>query len=76
MKLIMQTVPIGSKCKICEKMDVKVRRRAQEMDRIMRWKSEGSKFSASIDRSCEIVKTLDKEIHELGYERHKRLQAI
>ena len=76
MKLFMQTVPVATKCKICEKIDVKQRRRAQEVDRILRWKREGNKFSASIDRSMDIIKTLDKEINDLGYERQKRLQAI
>ena len=76
MKLIMQTVPVSQKCKLCEKIDTKQRRRAAEVERIVRWKREGSKFSASIDRSADIVKGLEKEIHDLGYERQRRLQAI
>ena len=76
MKLIMQTVPVSNKCKLCEKIDTKQRRRAAEIDRIGRWKREGSKFSASIDRSSDIVKALEKEIRDLGWERQRRLQAI
>ena len=76
MKLIMQTVPVSQKCKLCDKIDTKNRRRAAEMDRILRWRREGSKFAASIDRSADIVKSLEKEIRDLGYERQRRLQAI
>ena len=76
MKLIMQTVPVGQKCRLCEKIDTKHRRKGLEMERIGRWQKEGSRFKASIDKSWDIVKTLEKEIHDLGYERQRRLQAI
>ena len=74
MKLIMQTVPVSQKCKLCEKIDTKQRRRAAEVDRILRWRREGGKFSASIDRSSDIVKTLEREISDLGYERQRRMK--
>ena len=76
MKLIMQTVPVSTKCKLCDKIDTKVRRRQAEFERISRWRREGSKFSASIDRSADIVKSLEKEINDLTYERQKRMHAI
>lgn len=76
MKLIMQTIPIGQKCKLCEKIDTKMRRRAAEADRINRWQREGNKFRASIDKSMEIIRGLDAEIYELGCERKRRLQGI
>ena len=76
MKLIMQTVPVGQKCKLCDKIETKQRRRAAEVDRISRWQREGSRFSASIDRSYDMIKNLDREIYELGCERQRRLQAI
>jgi hypothetical protein len=76
MKLIMQTVPVGTKCKLCEKIDTKQRRRAAEVDRINRWQREGVKFRASIDKSMEAVKHLDREIYDLGCERSRRLQGI
>ena len=76
MKLIMQTVPVSQKCKLCDKIDTKQRRRGAEVDRISRWQREGSKFRASIDRSYDMIKVLDKEIYELGSERQRRLQAI
>ena len=76
MKLIMQTVPVSQKCKLCEKIETKNRRKGLEMERIGRWQREGTRFRASIDKSWDIVKTLEKEINDLLYERHRRLQAI
>ena len=76
MKLIMTTVPNQQKCKLCDKLDTKQRRRNAEMDRINRWQREGGKFRASIDRSYDTVKTLDREIYDLRHERQRRLQAI
>ena len=76
MKLIMQTVPVSQKCKLCDKIETKHRRKLAEMERIGRWQREAGRFSASIDRSWDIVRALEKEIAELGYERQRRLQAI
>jgi hypothetical protein len=76
MKLIMQTIPTGTKCKLCEKIDTKMRRRAAEVDRIGRWQREPHKFGASIEKSMEMIRGLDGEIYELSCERNRRLQAI
>ena len=76
MKLIMQTVPFSQKCKLCQKIDTKMRRRGAEVERINRWQCEGNKFRTSIDKSMEIIRGLDLEIYELGCERNRRLQGI
>ncbi|KAL8909126.1 MAG: hypothetical protein Q9171_005193 [Xanthocarpia ochracea] len=76
MKLIMQTVPVSQKCKLCDKIDTKQRRRSAEEDRINRWKREGGKFRASIERSYEMIKSLDREIYDLRSERMRKLQAV
>jgi len=76
MKLIMRTIEAKEKCKLCDKIETKLRRKAAEIDRILRWKREGSRFGASIERSAEIVKTLEKEIADLMNERQRRLHAI
>lgn len=76
MKLINQTLPVGQKCKLCEKIDTKQRRRLAEVERIKRWEREGSKFRASIDKSIEMIRSLDYEIWELSCERSKRLDRI
>ena len=72
MKLVMATYRNGNKCKTCDKIDTKLRRRAAEMERISRWEQEGSKFSASIDRAYDNIKALDHEIVVLTNERQKR----
>lgn len=76
MKLIMQTLPVGQKCKLCEKIDTKHRRRTAEVEKITRWRREGGKFSASIDKAADQIKVLEKEITDLGYERQRRQLAI
>lgn len=76
MKLIMTTVPVSQKCKLCEKIDTKMRRRAAEVERINRWQREGGKFKASIEKSTDIIRSLDTEIYDLGCERNRRLQGI
>lgn len=76
MKLIMQTVPTGTKCKLCEKIETKMRRRGAEVDRIGRWQREPHRFSASIEKSMDLIRGLDGEIYELGCERTRRLQQF
>ena len=71
MKLVMSTSRKGNKCKTCEKIDTKLRRRAAEAERIVRWQQEGSR-SASIDKAYDNIKILDSEIYELQNERSKR----
>lgn len=76
MKLIMQTVSVGSKCKLCEKIDTKKRRRSAEVERIQRWQREGSKYRESIQTSLDIIKRLDGELYELSCERNRRLSGL
>ncbi|KAI9827900.1 MAG: hypothetical protein M1826_006206 [Phylliscum demangeonii] len=76
MKLVMTTCRVGNKCKTCEKIDTKLRRRTTEAEKIARWEREGSRFSASIDRAYDIIKSLDQEIYNLQTERQKRAVAF
>lgn len=76
MKLVMSTLHVHQKCKLCDKIETKMRRRAAEVDRIHRWQRDGGKFRASIDKSMSAVKTLDMEIYTLGRERTTKLQAV
>lgn len=76
MKLVFHTTHLQQKCKICDKVDCKVRKRAAEVDRISRWRREGSKFHASIDKSMEAIANLDNEIRNLNYEMARRRQQI
>ena len=76
MKLVMQTLQNSQKCKLCERIDTKARRRQAEVERINRWRRDGNKFRASMERSYEIIQGLDAEIYELSCERQRRLQGI
>ena len=71
MKLIMQTVAASTKCKTCDKIDTKQRRRASEVDRINRWRKDG-KFVASIAAATLTIEVLDKEIAGLLQDRQRR----
>ncbi|KAF2452835.1 hypothetical protein BDY21DRAFT_294054 [Lineolata rhizophorae] len=75
MKLVMTTFDVKQRCKLCEKIETKMRRRAAEMERINRWQHESNR-SASIERSMEIVRQLDQEIYDLSCERSRRLHGI
>jgi hypothetical protein len=76
MKLIMSTHRIGNKCKTCEKIDTKMRRRATEAEKIARWQRDGGRFKASIDKAYEIIRGLEMEIHDLQMERQKRSRSF
>lgn len=76
MKLVFHTTHLPQKCKICDKVDCKQRKRAAEVDRISRWQREGNRFHASIDKSMEAIANLDNEIRNLNYEMARRRQQI
>ena len=76
MKLVMSTHSLPNKCKLCDKIETKTRRRTAEMDRVRRWQREGGKFRASIEKSQDTITILTKEIHNLTSERQMKLQAI
>ena len=76
MKLVMSTLPVNTKCKLCEKIDTKKRRYAGESERVKRWQKEGGKFRASIEKSQAQMAVLAKEVNMLTNERLTRLQAV
>ena len=75
-KLVMQSMDIDQKCRLCDKIDTKQRRRNAEKDRINRWRKEGGKFTASIERSLDIVAQIERELLELYQERRKRTLGL
>jgi len=75
MKLVYQTAQQPTKCKYCEKVDTKLRKRQAEVDRIARWQREG-KNPASIEKSMDTIKQLDYEIQQLWAEISNRRQAL
>jgi len=77
MKLVMQNIHTHSKCRICNKLEVKYGRKAKEEDRIKRWKSEGGEHrKASIDASQDIIDGLNRDIAKLMLERRDALNKL
>lgn len=76
MKLVHMTEHDRNKCRLCEKIETKYRRRSAEIDRIERWKREGATLIASIDRSQKLIMELDKEIFFLQREREDRRNTL
>ena len=74
-KLVMQTLHVRGICKHCEKFETKKRRRAAEIERITRWRKDGRKFAASIEKSEDSIQTLEREMRGLMNERQMRLQS-
>ena len=76
MKLVMQTYQLKDKCRICLKIEIKSRRMEAEIDRIRRWKREGGKFKASIEKSEHIIRDLDRERTDLINDRKQRARYV
>jgi hypothetical protein len=72
MKLVNMAENENSKCRLCEKIETKFRRRSAEIDRLERWNREGATLVASIDLSHNLIVQLDKEIGLLQREREDR----
>ena len=72
MKLVMQTMPLRDKCRLCLKIETKTRRMEAELDRIRRWRREGGRFTASIEKSELIIKELEHERTDLINDRKQR----
>jgi len=75
MKLVDTTTPQPNKCKYCEKVDTKLRKREAECERIARWQREG-RNPTSIEKSLATIAALDKDIQQLYLEISNRRQAI
>lgn len=76
MKLVNMTENESSKCRLCEKIETKYRRRNAEIERLERWKREGATLVASMDRSKKLIMDLDKEIFMLQREREDRRNTL
>lgn len=76
MRLVNMTEFETTLCRLCEKIETKYRRRSAEVERLNRWKREGSNLVASMDRSQKLVMELEKEIRQLQRERDERRKAL
>lgn len=76
MRLVNATEFESTKCRLCEKIETKKRRRNAELERLDRWKREGGTLVASIDKSQRIIMELEKEIRQLQNERENRRKVL
>ncbi|PWY65241.1 hypothetical protein BO70DRAFT_346634 [Aspergillus heteromorphus CBS 117.55] len=65
-----------TKCRLCEKIETKYRRRSAEVERLTRWRQEGGTLVASMDRSQKLIMELEKEIRQLQRERDDRKNTL
>ena len=71
MRLVNQTYTLDTKCKICEKIEVKEGRMSREYEKVTRWSAEGI-HPASIEKSMRTIQELQQEIYQLDQERARR----
>lgn len=79
MKLILNTIQLCEECKVCSKINAKLRKRAFEVSRVERWHQESRgqvKRSASMEKSLETIKNLDEEIYALRMEISAKRQTV
>ncbi|EED11438.1 conserved hypothetical protein [Talaromyces stipitatus ATCC 10500] len=57
-------------CRICKKIQTKIRRRQRELQRLQRWSREGRGLVATINRSQLLVSDLEEEISQLQKRRY------
>jgi hypothetical protein len=75
MRLVMQTIEIGDKCRICQKIDTKKRSIRKEEEKIRRWSREHGR-RASIEKAEEDIYRLQQEIYNLECERQSRQHQL
>ncbi|BCR92789.1 uncharacterized protein ACHE_80689S [Aspergillus chevalieri] len=76
MKLVNRTENVKTVCRVCEKIEIKFRRRSAEYERVQRWKREGGTLVASIEKSQDMIRLLDQEILKLQKEREDKSRAL
>ncbi|RAK77309.1 uncharacterized protein BO72DRAFT_429035 [Aspergillus fijiensis CBS 313.89] len=76
MRLVNETFNEKVKCRLCDKIDTKVRRRNAEVERLTRWKREGGTLVASMERSQALIKELEREIFQLEREKQEKQRAL
>jgi hypothetical protein len=65
-------------CRICDRIDTKLRRRAQEVTRLELWAKEGrlEHLPASVEKSHNTISVLDHEISLLREEKEQRYNDV
>ena len=67
MRLVLDTIQRQSKCRLCDKIDTKMRKRQAEFDRIKRWQAQGTN-PASVEKSYQNIALIDQEIQTTSAE--------
>ncbi|KAL4908754.1 hypothetical protein BDW74DRAFT_173983 [Aspergillus multicolor] len=75
MKLVYATEQEKARCRLCEKIQTKTRRRDAETERLKRWEREGGTLVASMEKSRKLIQDLSTEIKGLQEERRVRQTA-
>lgn len=75
MKLVMNRYSKPEKCKICIKIDTKLRSIRKEEDRIQRWKRETNRIN-SIEKAEDTIKDLNRELQKLYQERENKKNSL
>jgi predicted ATPase len=75
MRLVMQSYQLPENCKICTKIETKVRAIKKEEERIKRWRNEGNR-THSIEKSQEMILHLEHEIKKLENDRDERQRSL
>jgi hypothetical protein len=70
MKLINLTRYDSNNCRLCEKIQTKIRRRQRVLERLERWSREGRGLVATMSRSQLLVSDLEEEISQLQHRRY------
>ncbi|KIW16308.1 hypothetical protein PV08_06359 [Exophiala spinifera] len=65
-------INVQDQCRICKEIEVKQRRMQKELDNIARWRREGDKFRASIEKAQREARMLQETIDEL----HSRRASV
>ncbi|PYH44137.1 uncharacterized protein BP01DRAFT_89396 [Aspergillus saccharolyticus JOP 1030-1] len=76
MRLVNETFNEKGKCRLCDKIETKKRRRDAELDRLTRWKREGGTLVASMERCENLIMELETEIIQLKREKQDKQRAL
>lgn len=75
LRFVHQVHRLADKCKLCQQIEIKLRKRNDNVVRIRRWQKEGGK-PASIQKAQEDIQNLDRSIAELEADRSRKLSSL
>ncbi|QIX01614.1 hypothetical protein AMS68_007131 [Peltaster fructicola] len=76
MKMVYQTLPLPDKCKLCLKIEAKTRRLQKHKDDYQRWAREPGRYSASMEKALEEMRSIASEIQALMGEKTDKFNMI